>query len=104
MINIPSVQEKLNNNLKDIYPLAQKADEHLEQLKEEDKGKFVAIFQQESGFTARANRFLPYLIELSEEIQALPELPEAQLAQQLQALVGKIQLMHQVLGKFHSIS
>ena len=103
MINTQTIQEKLNNNLKDIYLLAQKADEQLEQLKEEDKGKFAAIFQQESGFQARANRFLPYLIELSEEIQALPELPEAELPQQLQTLVSKIQLMHQVLGKFHAI-
>ena len=104
MINIRSVQEKLNNNLKDIYPLAQKADEQLEQLKEENKGKFAAIFQQDSGFTARSNRFLPYLIELSEEIQALPECPTSDLQQQLQSLAARIQLMHKVLGKFHAIA
>ena len=103
MINTQPVQEKLNNNLKDIYPLAQKADEQLEQLKEEDKGKFVAIFPQDSGFNVRANRFLPYLIELSEDIQALPELPEPDLPQQLQKLAGKIQLMHKILGKFHTL-
>ena len=103
MINTQAIQEKLNNNLKDIYPLAQKADEQLEQLKKEDKGKFAAIFQQDSGFGARANRFLPYLIELSEEVQALPEQPEAELPLQLQKLVGKIQLMHKVLGQLHAI-
>lgn len=104
MINTQTIQEKLNNNLKDIYPLAQKADEQLEQLKEEDKGRFAAIFQQDSGFEARANRFLPYLIELSEDIQALPELPEADLPKQLQKLVTKIQLMHKVLAQFHTIT
>lgn len=103
MTNIQVIQEKLNDNLKDIYPLAQKADEQLEQLKEENKGKFAAIFQQDSGFSARSDRFLPYLIEISEGVQELKECEQNQLSVELQQLLGKIQLMHQVLAKFHSI-
>ena len=103
MINIQVVQEKLNDNLRDIYPLAQKADEQLEQLKEDNKGQFSAIFQKDSGFSAEANRFLPYLIELSEGVQSLKEYEDDQLSGQLQQLVSKIQLMHQMLAKFHAI-
>ena len=102
-LNIADIQAKLIANLKDLYPLAQKADEQLEILKKEKKGRFTAIFQQEAGFTTESNRFLPYLIELSDETQSLPMMESVNQLAKIQEMVKKIQMMHQVLGQFHSI-
>ena len=104
MINTQDIQEKLNNNLKDIYPLAQTADEQLEQLSQNNKGQFSAIFQPTSGFYADSNRFLPYLVELSEGVQEIPQCNEDALPQHLQHLVSKIRLMHKMLNQFHSVT
>ncbi len=97
------IQEKLNLNLKEIYPLAQKADEQLETLKDQEKGRFSAIFQADSGFTANANRFLPYLIELSEEVRKLPQIEVEAFNTELQTILEKIQKMHLILNRFHAI-
>ena len=100
---IRTIQEKLNLSLKEIYPLAQKADEQLERLKDEEKGKFSAIFQPESGFKAESNRFLPYLIELSEEVRKLADIDANAFKKELEAILGKIQKMHLILNRFHAI-
>ena len=98
------IQEKLNLALKEIYPMAQKADEQLERLKQDNKGQFSAIFPKGSLFSASANRFLPYLIEVSEDVQSLPEAQSTeQLRQEVQTILGKTQHMYQLLNRFHSI-
>lgn len=101
---IKVVQEKLIEGLKGLYPLALKADETLEALKEEQKGRFSAVFQADSGFRASSDRFLPYLVELSDEVQSLPMMEPVNQQSKIQEVLKKIQLMHQVLGQFHSIS
>ena len=98
------LQEKLNESLKEIYTMALKADEQIEQYKQEDQGKFSAIFQKGSGFTAHADHFLPYLIEVSEDVQALDDASEDELPARLQPILHKIQLMSQVLQQFHAIA
>lgn len=98
------LQQKLNNSLREIYTLALRADEQIEELKSEDKGKFSAIFQKNSGFTAQADTFLPYLIEVSEDVQALSDLSDEQLTARLQPVLQKIQLMSQVLQQFHAVA
>ena len=102
-LNITEIQAKLTLSLKDIYPLALNADEQLEALQNEEKGKFSAIFQQDSGFSASANRFLPYLIELNDEIQSLPIMEPDNQKVKIQGILKKIKMMHEVLAKFHSI-
>ena len=101
------LQEKLNLNLREIYPLAQKADEQLEQLKIAEKGKFSAIFQPDAGFKAQSNRFLPYLIELSDDVKKLADSAQdglpAELQGELQSILGKIQKMLLILNRFHAI-
>lgn len=99
-----AIQKKLNNTLKDIYRLALNADEQIEALKEEDKGKFAAVFHIDSGFQAQADHFLPYLIEVSENVQALSTISDDEIAHALQPLLHKIQMMSQVLNKFHAIA
>jgi anion-transporting ArsA/GET3 family ATPase len=102
-LNIQEIQTKLTQSLKDLYQLALNADEQLEQLKNDEKGKFSAIFQKDSGFMAEANRFLPYLIELNDEIRSLPIMDAENQPPKIQAIVKRIKMMHEVLAQFHSI-
>lgn len=100
---IQEIQDKLTLTLKDIYTLALSADEQLEILQKEEKGKFSAIFQQDAGFSASANRFLPYLIELNEEIQSLPIMEPENQKDKIQGIMKKMRMIHEVLARFHSI-
>ncbi|MCL6268811.1 hypothetical protein M3P05_02455 [Sansalvadorimonas sp. 2012CJ34-2] len=102
-INIQDIQTKLTASLKDLYTKSQKADEILESLQKDKKGNFTAIFQQDSGFNARANRFLPYLVELSDEVQSLPIMESENQVPKIQQILIKIKLMHEVLSQFHSL-
>ncbi|WP_252176313.1 hypothetical protein [Endozoicomonas sp. 4G] len=101
---IQEIQDKLILNLKDIYTLALNADEQLNILQKEQKGKFAAIFQQNSGFTASANRFLPYLIELNDEVQNLLTIEPENQKVKIQGIMKKMKMMHRVLARFHSIN
>ncbi|UYM15998.1 hypothetical protein [Endozoicomonas euniceicola] len=99
-----ALQEKLNESLREIYTLSLRADEQIEQYKMDDQGKFSAIFQKDSGFNAQADHFLPYLIEVSEDVQALDNSSDEELTAKLQPILHKIQLMSEVLQKFHAIA
>ncbi|MCW7552388.1 hypothetical protein NX722_06955 [Endozoicomonas gorgoniicola] len=99
-----ALQEKLNESLKEIYTLSLRADEQIEQYKKDDQGKFSAIFQKDSGFNVQADHFLPYLIEVSEDVQALADARDEELPARLQPVLHKIQLMSEVLQKFHEIA
>ena len=100
---VEQVIEKITGNLKALYPLAQAADEQLDILKKQNKGKFTAIFQKDSVFTAHSDRFLPYMVEVAEQLASLRKLDGNSYNQQLKELLYKIQQMHQVLQQFHAI-
>ncbi|CAM3787533.1 hypothetical protein [Parendozoicomonas haliclonae] len=99
-----AVVDKLTDNMKQLYPLAQRADEELEMLKKQNKGKFSAIFQTGSPFAAESDRFLPYMVEAANELTALLKIDDEDFKPQLQELMQKIQLLHQVLQKFHAVT
>ena len=99
-----AIVDKLTDNLKLLYPLAQRADEELEMLSKQNKGKFSAVFQDDSPFTAKSDRFLPYMVEAANELATLLKISDEQFKPALQALMQKIQLLHQVLQKFHAIT
>ncbi len=99
-----AVIEKLTDTLKAFYPLAQRADEELEMLKKESKGQFSAIFQKDSPFSVEADRFLPYMIEVANDLATMMKVDDNNYADHLKKLMRKIQLMHQVLHKFHTIT
>ncbi len=103
-VNIEQIQTHLIEALKELYPLAMKADEQLEQLQSEDKGKFTAIFQKEAGYGVEANNFLPYLIELNDEIQSLKMMEPQNQQNKIKQILAKIKEMHKVLANFHNIN
>ncbi len=102
--NIVSIKESLTTNLKELYALSLRADEQLEQFQEKEKGQHSAVFQKDTGFRAESNRFLPYLIELSEDVQNLPDRQSDLDKKALRRLLTKIQKMHLVLNRFHKIT
>lgn len=99
-----AVVEKLTGNLKSLYPLAQRADEELDILRKQNKGKFVAIFQTDSPFSAEADRFLPYMVEVANELGALLTVDDAVYVTKLQSLMQKVQLLNSVLVQFHALA
>ena len=71
-----SVHQQLQETLQTLYRKAVDADARLDQLQQQQKGKFAAIFAEDSGFTTRAKRFSPYVEEIAQDWQALKTLPE----------------------------
>ncbi|MTI12775.1 prephenate dehydrogenase [Sansalvadorimonas verongulae] len=98
-----AVVNKITDSLKALYPLAQSADEQLDMLKKQNKGKFSAIFLKGSPFTAESDRFLPYMVEVAHELAELAKVDDKLYVKHLNQLMHKVQLMHEVLTKFHSI-
>ncbi len=99
-----AVVEKLTANLKTLYPLAQRADEELEILRKQNKGKFQAVFHQDSPFETQANSFLPYMVEVAGELSALLTVSDAEYKSRLKALLHRVQLLNGVLTQFHAIT
>ncbi len=97
------IHKRIEDNLKEILPFAQKADEILLALKEENKGRFSAIFPKHSLFNVQATRFLPYLEEVNTDLEKLPQPQDAAFEVLLTDLLRKIELLHQVLASFHEI-
>ncbi|MEY8203626.1 MAG: hypothetical protein RPR40_01015 [Bermanella sp.] len=97
------IHTRIEDNLKEILPLAQKADEILVALKLENKGRFSAIFPKHSLFKVKATLFLPYLEEASCDLKKLPAPQDPEFETLLTGLLKKIELLHQLLGSFHEI-
>ncbi len=97
------IHKRIEDNLKEILPFAQKADEILLSLKEENKGRFSAIFPKHSLFNVQATLFLPYLEEVNADLEKLPQPQDLAFETLLTDLLRKIELLHQVLASFHEI-
>ena len=99
-----SVHQQLQETLQTLYRKAVDADARLDQLQQQQKGKFAAIFAEDSGFTTRAKRFSPYVEEIAQDWQALKTLPEEEAKSALVPLVKKIELALATLGQFTAVS
>ncbi len=97
------IHKRIEDNLKEILPLAQKADEILTELKLENKGSFSAVFSANTLFKVKSTLFLPYLEEASNDLKNLPQPQEPAFEILLTDLLKKIELLHQILGSFHEI-
>ncbi len=99
-----SVHQQLQETLQTLYRKAVDADARLDQLQQQQKGKFAAIFAEDSGFTTRDKRFSPYVEEIAQVWQALKTLPEDEAKAALVPLVKKIELALATLGQFTAVS
>lgn len=98
------VHRRILESLKEITPIAQEADEILEALSQENKGRFASIFPKHDLFHVEAKRFLPYLEEVDIDLKNLPEdMQDPAFEPLLTDLMKKIEVLFQVLGSFHEI-
>lgn len=98
------VHTRILESLKEMTPMAQAADEILESLQQENKGRFASIFPKHDLFKVEAKRFLPYIEEVDIDLKNLPkDMQDPAFEPLLTDLMKKIEVLYQVLGSFHEI-
>ena len=97
------IKDRITESLKVLAAQAQAADEILDGLKQDNKGRFASIFPKHSTFNTTAIRFLPYLEEVDNELQNLPPMTESTFQPSLQSLMNKLGMLHEILNVFHEI-
>lgn len=92
----------LTENIRLIYRQSIDADKTIDELRQQDMAKFTAIFDEQHGFIAKANRFTPYAEELGNDLVLLQQADSDKIASLVQPLVGKIEIQLQLLQVFKS--
>jgi len=95
-----AIHQQLQETMQTLYRKAVDADQMLDSLQRDQKGKFAAVFAQDSGFTTSAKRFGPYVEEIANDWQAMQELEGDAAKQALAPLVKKIELALVTLAQF----
>ena len=83
-----AVHQQLQETIQTLHRKAVDADQILDNLQRDQKGKFAAVFADDSGFTTSAKRFGPYVQEIASDWQALKELDDDAAKQALSHLPG----------------
>ncbi len=96
------IHQQLQETLQTLYRKSIDADQMLDKLQQDQKGKFAAIFPSDTPFATESKRFGPYVEEIASDWQALKELEDEAAKQALPALVKKIELMLTTLSQFQS--
>lgn len=98
------IHQRIEDALKVMLPFAAQADEILDDLKQEQKGNFSAIFPKHSLFKTVAVRFLPYMEELDQDLKNLPEdVQDPAFEPLLTDLMKKLETTQHVLNSFHEL-
>ncbi|MEH6712354.1 MAG: hypothetical protein V7733_14150 [Paraglaciecola polaris] len=95
-----TIIEKLTEHAQLIYRKSIDADDIIAKLQSSGKGKFQAIFPEDSGFIATGRFFKPYVEELAQDIANLSQLDTEQQKQALPSVVKKIELLLTTLNQF----
>lgn len=95
-----SIIQTLSENVQVIYRKSIDADQMISQLQQSGKGKFSAIFSEDSGFSASSRMFKPYAEELAKEVIDLGQKSDEDFKLALPSLVKKIELILTTLNQF----
>jgi archaellum component FlaC len=95
-----AIFNQLNTNLQLIYRKAIDADNAIDKLQAQGKGKFATIFGDHSGFEVRSKRFSPYVKELAMQINDLNKASQQELEAALPDLIKKIEVLFSTLANF----
>jgi primosomal protein N'' len=95
-----AIHAQLQDTIQTLHRKAIDADKILDQLQHQQKGKFVAVFAKDSGFTTEAKRFCPYIEEIAQDWQALKAANDEDAKAALPALVKKIEVALVTLQQF----
>ena len=95
----------LENNLKELYRKAMDADSQLNELKKQGHAKFETVFKDSQLFTAKADKFMPYLEEVAEQILNIKnaEKTVTEQQQEIETVVKKLHLLHTTLANFKGV-
>lgn len=100
MQEMQAVHQQLQETMQTLYRKAVDADQMLDSLQRDQKGKFAAIFAADSGFTSSAKRFGPYVEEIANDWQAMKDMNEDAAKAALGPLVKKIEVALVTLAQF----
>ena len=95
-----AIHQQLQDTIQSLYRKAVDADQALDRLQQDKKGKFAAIFAQDSPFTSSAKRFGPYVEEIAMDWQELKAMSEKDAKDALPSLVKKIELALVTITQF----
>ncbi|WP_199610914.1 primosomal replication protein PriC [Flocculibacter collagenilyticus] len=97
--------EQLNENLKQLYRQAVDADNFIESMQQQGKGKFSAVFKQSNLFEGSSKYFKPYVAEVAADVSALEPANELDKLDQekLAVIVKKLELLHSTLAQFKTV-
>ena len=95
-----AIHEQLQETMQTLHRRAIDADQSLDRLQQNKKGKFQAVFADDSPFSTSAKRFSPYVQEVASDWQALKDMPQDEAKAALPLLVKKIELMLTTLNQF----
>lgn len=97
-----AIQNQLQETLQTLYRKAIDADNALNQLQREQKGKFQTIFNDDQGFSTQAKRFSPYVEEIASDWQAWQKMNEEEARAALPPMVKKIELLFSTINQFQT--
>ncbi|MBU2977565.1 hypothetical protein [Alteromonas sp. C1M14] len=99
-----AINAQLQDTIQTLYRKAIDADATLDALQQAQKGKFQAVFAQDSGFETQAKRFSPYVEEIAQDWQDLKAQSEEEFKAGLPLLVKKIELALKTINQFKAVS
>ena len=91
----------IDQNMQDIYRKAVDADEKLTALKKQGMAKFTSIFEQQNLFKCQQNQFMPYVVELADDICTFKENPQDR--ELLVLITKKLEQLHKILLAFKQV-
>lgn len=94
------VINQLKENLQLLYRKAIDADENLNKLKSQGKGKHGSIFDSNAGFTVSSKQFKPYVEEVALDVEGLLNKEPEELQQSLPDIVKKMELLFKTMANF----
>jgi primosomal protein N'' len=94
-----NILPQITANMQLIYRKSIDADKALDVLQKNGQGKFSVIFGDESPFSTREKRFIPYVEELATNITGLENASKLE-PELLKVIVEKIQAMLVTLESF----
>jgi len=95
-----AVHQQLQETLQTLHRKAVDADQILDGLQRDQKGKFAAVFADDSGFITSAKRFGPYVQEIASDWQSIRDLSDEEAKQALVPMVKKIELALVTIAQF----
>lgn len=98
-----SVTEKLNDIIKGLYHNAVEADQQLVALRNKGQAKFSQVLSNDSLFITHADHFMPYVAELSEDLEIVSTASEQEYQRLLARLVNKIKQLTDTLTQFMAV-